>query len=211
VFIMRRISLALFLVFTLMGLATQAGAQDLKCPNFSSDQDAAQAYFVAGGGSATNNYNDMDADGNGIACDEPGAFEGGGPSAGPENSPSAHPTECSEFPDQASAQAFLDVKPQVYSDLQKLDIDGNGIACDEPGTFGSSGPSSGSASDDDSDSSNSTKGDSDESDAVTVALPSTGSGSMGESSSMAVALAGAAAALLAGVAMGIRRKTAGSA
>ncbi|MBA3378448.1 MAG: excalibur calcium-binding domain-containing protein, partial [Chloroflexia bacterium] len=141
---MRRRILALFVFVALSFTAVPAGAQgDLTCPNFSSDQVAAQAYFEAGGGSATNNYQGMDADGNGIACDEPGAFEGGGPSAGPSgpsagpSGPSAHPTECTEFDTQAAAQTFLDGATSAgYNDVEQLDTNGNGIACDESGAGG---------------------------------------------------------------------------
>ena len=91
------------------------------CVKFSGDQAAAQAYFEAGGGSANTNYEGLDDDGNGIACDEPGVFEGGGPSA--------HPTECAEFTDQVAAQTYFDAQG---ADYQNLDPDGNGITCDQP-------------------------------------------------------------------------------
>ena len=102
-----------------------------KCTTFSSDLVAAQAFFVAGGGSIDNNYLNMDFDRNGIACDEPGAFSGGGPSAGPDGGSSAHPTECAEFLDQAAAQTYFDAQG---ADYENLDANNNGIACDESGT-----------------------------------------------------------------------------
>lgn len=143
IFIMRRIAVVLLAMFAFAGMAAPGSTQDLGCPQFSSAQESAQEYFEANGGSTTTNFNDMDANNNGIACDEPGAFQGGGPSAGPEDGPTAHPTECSEFDDQASAQEFLDNAGDRYDDIENIDQDQNGIACDEPGIFAGSGPSAG--------------------------------------------------------------------
>jgi hypothetical protein len=127
----------MLMVLAFMGMAQSTGAQDLGCPQFSGDQGAAQAYFEANGGTATNNLNSMDANANGIACDEPGAFEGGGPSAGPEEGPSAGPESCADFLTQQEAQtAFENGGGTTGDDPLNLDADGNGVACDEPGTLG---------------------------------------------------------------------------
>ena len=180
----RRMMVAMFMVLALMSVVGAAGAQGLSCPNFSSDQVAAQAYFEAGGGTAENNYNNMDTDGNGIACDEPGAFENGGPSAGPDGGPSAGPEGCADFATQAEAQTYLD--NSGGTDVLNLDADGNGIACDET---------------------DSVTADSGESESVVSGLPSTGSGVQSQTSAFAVQLVGGTSLLLVIVAMAIRRDT----
>jgi hypothetical protein len=134
---MKYIALVFFLALGFFGTVASAGAQtDSACPNFSGDQVAAQASFDANGGSASNNFENMDADGNGIACDEPGAFEGGGPTAGPG---------CEGFNyDQEAAQEYFETFGGSIGTayIRALDADNNGIACDEAGAFGS-GPSAG--------------------------------------------------------------------
>ncbi len=199
--IMRCRVFVLFMVLGFMAMAAPAGAQEgpsagaSKCTDFNSDQAAAQAYFEAGGGSATTNYEGMDEDGNGIACDEPGVFEGGGPSAGPEDGPSAHPSACADFTDQAAAQTYFDAQG---ADYQNLDPDDNGIACDEAD-----------ASDSESASADST-GDAD---SVVSGLPVTGGGSMTETKSetnaVATALIGVATLLAGCAVMAIRRMAIG--
>jgi len=183
----------LFMVLGFLALAAPAGAQEgpsagaSKCTDFNSDQAAAQAYFEAGGGSATTNYEGMDEDGNGIACDEPGAFDGGGPSAGPEDGPSAHPSECADFTDQAAAQTYFDAQG---ADYENLDPDDNGIACDEAETS-----DTGSAAAD--------------ADTEVSGLPTTGSGPISETNASAIALIGAAALLAGWATMTIRRRAIG--
>ncbi len=74
---------ALALVF---GLTLQAGAQsdlgndgiDMDCGDFGGDSAAAQAYFEGDGGSQSRNVDDLDRDGDGGACDNPGGGGGGG-------------------------------------------------------------------------------------------------------------------------------------
>jgi hypothetical protein len=135
--IMRRIAVGLLIMLAFAGMAAPGSAQDLACPQFSSDQIAAQDYFEANGGTATNNFNNMDANGNGIACDEPGAFEGGGPSAGPEGGPSAGPEGCADFLTQEEAQTyFVNGGGTTGDDVLNLDADNNGVACDELGALG---------------------------------------------------------------------------
>jgi len=48
---------------------------DKDCKDFSS-HDAAQAWFTAHGGSATNNVDGLDADHDGIACEYPASWSG---------------------------------------------------------------------------------------------------------------------------------------
>jgi hypothetical protein len=51
------------------GSPTTPTAGDKDCPDFATQGDA-QAYFVANGGSATNNIDNLDADHDGIACED---------------------------------------------------------------------------------------------------------------------------------------------
>ncbi len=60
-------------------LTASASAQDRNCPSFST-QEEAQQYFQDGGGSADNNYNGLDRDRDGIACED--LPSGGGNSGG---------------------------------------------------------------------------------------------------------------------------------
>lgn len=185
------------MVLGFLAIASPVGAQEgpsagaSKCTDFNSDQAAAQAYFEAGGGSATNNYEGMDEDGNGIACDEPGAFEGGGPSAGPDDGPSAHPSECADFTDQSAAQTYFDAQG---ADYQNLDTNNDGIACDEA---------------DSNDAGSEAADSSDENDSEVSGLPSTGSGSMSRTNGVATALVGAAALLAGCAGMATRRMLSG--
>lgn len=77
---MRRFAL-LVLTAALLAVAAPAYAQaDKDCGDFTT-QDDAQAYFKANGGSATNNVDRLDADGDGIACeDRPSGSNGQGQS-----------------------------------------------------------------------------------------------------------------------------------
>jgi hypothetical protein len=60
-----------------------AAGADRDCPDFSS-QEEAQDYFDENGGSATNNFDLLDADGDGIACEDLPSDSGtsGSPSGG---------------------------------------------------------------------------------------------------------------------------------
>lgn len=67
---MRRIALVCFTLCALtFGLTNSVAAQDRDCPDFNGDGDAAQAYFEANGGSASNNFDGLDRDHDGTACD----------------------------------------------------------------------------------------------------------------------------------------------
>jgi len=191
--IMRCRVFVLFAMLGFLAMAAPAKAQEgpsahpTECAEFT-NQAAAQTYFDAQGA----DYQNFDADGNGIACDEAGAFESGGPSAGPEG-PSAHPTECAEFTNQTAAQTYFDAQG---ADYQNFDADGNGVACDEADTS-----NSGSA----------TADSSDKADSVVSALPTTGSGPMSETNAVVIALIGAATLLAGCAAMAVRRMKIGTA
>ena len=74
----------LLVAFALVfGFTASAGAQDRNCDDFDT-QEEAQAYFEAGGGSAANNFNGLDRDRDGIACeDNPSSGGGAAPGEGP--------------------------------------------------------------------------------------------------------------------------------
>lgn len=113
----RRACTIALMLLGILGMFTIAGAQahPTSCPEFT-DQSAAQTYFDAQGA----DYENLDTDANGIACDEPGAFSGDGPSA--------HPSACEDFLDQAAAQTYFDAEGEDY---ENLDANNNGVACDE--------------------------------------------------------------------------------
>jgi hypothetical protein len=136
---MRRIAIGLLVLFAFLGMAESGRAQTNSsgCVTFAGDLAAAQEWFEANGGSATNDFDSMDANGNGVACDEPGAFEGGGPSAGA--------SKCVTFAgDQVAAQEWFEANGgSASNDYQRMDTNHNGIACDEPGAYQDGGPSAG--------------------------------------------------------------------
>lgn len=90
----RRIITTAMLLSPLLALlapsSSLVSAQDLSCGDFSSQAEA-QAYFDAGGGSPAYNYNGLDGDGNGLACD---GYDYGGSQAPPVVVPSTEiPTD----------------------------------------------------------------------------------------------------------------------
>ena len=69
--VMTRLAAALLVAVTLaLGFSAPASAQDLDCGDFGGDQAAAQAYFESGGGSPAFNFNALDRDRDGIACED---------------------------------------------------------------------------------------------------------------------------------------------
>ena len=62
-------------------LAIPAAAQERDCEDFATHA-AAQAYFVQNGGSTTNNVDRLDADGDGLACENLPGGPGGEVAAG---------------------------------------------------------------------------------------------------------------------------------
>ena len=71
--------------FLTLGFAASAGGQssDKDCADFNT-QEQAQDYFEENGGSPSNNVDLLDADGDGIACEDlpSGGGGGGGPAPG---------------------------------------------------------------------------------------------------------------------------------
>lgn len=81
----------------------------------------------------------LDPDGDGIACNNPGNFVGGEGVEEPEAATQGD-LDCADFASQAEAQAVFDADP---TDPNGLDADGDGVACEsdtegvpEPGTIG---------------------------------------------------------------------------
>lgn len=109
---------ALSLVAALV-LAPPALAQtgDLDCADFAT-QEEAQGVFDAD----TSDPNGLDADDDGVACEELPTGEDGGGDPMPDGD-----LDCDDFASQPEAQAVLDADP---SDPNNLDGDGDGIACE---------------------------------------------------------------------------------
>jgi endonuclease YncB( thermonuclease family) len=152
---MRRIVLALCVVFALLGTVAPTSAQDRDCADFATQAEA-QAYFTAGGGSPSYNFNNLDANHDGVACE---SFPGGGAGAAAQQVPAAPVQEvpvvpaqepapaqaavaepaaapplaqasagCPTFDAWEWAQSVFESDPTRYS---ALDPDVNGIACEE--------------------------------------------------------------------------------
>ena len=181
----KRIVIAMFMLLTLLGFVGPAGAQVVDGPSAGPEgcadfltQGEAQIYFENGGGTAGDDVLNLDPDGNGIACDQPGVGPGG-PSAGPEG--------CADFLTQAEAQiSFENGGGTAGDDVLNLDSDGNGIACDESGVDTDAGDNA----------------------PVVSALPSTGSGVDPQHDAFAVTVIGATSVVLAALALAIRRSEA---
>ena len=119
-----------------------APAADKNCADFPS-QAAAQAYFASIGGSATNNADDLDANHNGIACEDYNYPAAGTPSAATAPLASglapAADKNCGDFPSQAAAQAyFASIGGSATNNADDLDANHNGIAC-EDNKYGTAG------------------------------------------------------------------------
>ncbi len=127
-------------VTLLVGLSGTALAQDLDCGDFTT-QEEAQKVFDAD----PSDPNGLDGnDNDGRACESLPSGSGGGstePPAAPETSePSVPETDrpldavrpavdrdCADFATQQEAQAAFDADP---SDPERLDADGDGVACE---------------------------------------------------------------------------------
>jgi hypothetical protein len=129
------------------GAAAPAGSAmtDNYCRYFPS-QAAAQVYFTSVGGSTTNNVHDLDANHNGIACEDYNGGASGTSGVGATSSASGlAPTgdmDCRDFPSQAAAQVyFTSVGGSATNNARYLDANHNGIACEvyEYGTAGTPG------------------------------------------------------------------------
>jgi hypothetical protein len=149
----RRLIPVLLAAGALTLIGTPAFATDKDCKDFDTHSEA-QKYFEAHGGSATNNFDDLDADHDGIACESlprGGSASGGSESSGSasESSNSSSGTadkDCKDFATQSEAQRYFEAHGGSATNNVD-DLDGNdhdGIVCESlPG--GSSG-SDGSAS-----------------------------------------------------------------
>ena len=139
-----RVALGLCTALIASGIALGTGvasAADKNCGDFTS-QPAAQLYFTSNGGSPTNNFNNLDRDHNGIACqDYPYPTPGTGTSSSTTTTSSSTTTSsgtgagggasnlnCRNFVNQPAAQAFLVADP---TDPSGLDGDNDGIACED--------------------------------------------------------------------------------
>ena len=130
--------------------APVATAGDKDCRDFVS-QSAAQAYFTAIGGSATNNADDLDANHNGIACEDYnyGTAAAAGAAgvagvAGTSSTAASASTDknCRDFASQGAAQAyFTAIGGSATNNADDLDANHNNIACEDY-NYGTSGGAS---------------------------------------------------------------------
>jgi endonuclease YncB( thermonuclease family) len=113
-----------------LSVASSAGEPDRDCADFA-DQAEAQSFFEANGGSATNNFDNLDGDGDGVACEDlpcPCSAAGGGGGGG-GSSPVIPPAESSpSVPSgrRISAQVIRDVDGDtiavVFADGAEIDV-----------------------------------------------------------------------------------------
>jgi len=78
------------------------GTGDHDCPDFVS-QAAAQAYFEANGGSASNNFDDLDRNNNGVACEDQDGYADGARDETPAAAAPAPTVAPGAVPDAAMA------------------------------------------------------------------------------------------------------------
>ncbi len=134
------VSTAAATVTLFVGLSGTALAQDLDCDDFATQQEA-QAQLEQD----RSDPNGLDGnDNDGLACESLPSGSGGGPAEPPTTpetpEPSAPETErpvdaarsavdrdCADFATQQGAQAAFDADP---SDPERLDSDGDGVACE---------------------------------------------------------------------------------
>lgn len=99
---------AFSLSFLLFSVGTAVSAQgDLDCADFSS-QEEAQAYFEAGGGSPAYNFNNLDADHDGYACENHFGYIGSPVVSQPDVADPEAPTPAepvTELPDTGTGSA----------------------------------------------------------------------------------------------------------
>jgi hypothetical protein len=112
-------------------------------------QPAAQVYFTSVGGSATNNVRDLDANHNGIACEDytyriAVPFGVGASSA--SGSVPTRDQDCRDFPSRAAAQNyFTSIGGSAMNNADFLDANHNGLACEDHDYRASESPGSGTA------------------------------------------------------------------
>jgi len=78
------------------------GTGDHNCEDFAS-QAAAQAYFEANGGSASNNFDDLDRNNNGVACEDQVGYADGARDETPATAAPAPTVAPGAVPDAAMA------------------------------------------------------------------------------------------------------------
>ena len=114
---------------------TSAAHRDRDCPDFSS-QAAAQRYFEATGGSPSNNFDNLDADHDGVACEGLRSGRGGGtsPTSRPRRSgcDPSYPGVCisPRPPDLDCPQISYRRFAVIGSDPHRFDADNDGIGCE---------------------------------------------------------------------------------
>jgi len=123
---MRSTTLAALLLLAILLLPGTAAAQDVvNCGDFTY-QDEAQAVLDQD----RSDPNGLDADADGIACEDlPSRGSPVPPTDPPAEEPAGDQFDCDDFADQEEAQIVLD---QDRSDPNGLDADADGIACEEP-------------------------------------------------------------------------------
>lgn len=135
-----KLARAIFAVLIATAFATMftfsASAADKDCKDFASQPDA-QQYFVNGGGSADNNFNNLDHNHNGVACEDYDYSGGGGNSGGdvPVDNSGDVPADTTDNGDTSS-----DV-PADTTDTTDVPAGSGEVATDLPNT--GSGPTSG--------------------------------------------------------------------
>lgn len=125
------LSLLAMLVFSPAAFA-QSEENDLDCSDFDTQEEAQAVYDQN-----TNDPNNLDADGDGVACESlpSGGGSGGTPAGGNGGTGTGGTTgdtssdlDCADFANQATAQANLNANP---NDPNGLDADDDGVACEE--------------------------------------------------------------------------------
>jgi hypothetical protein len=112
-------------VFRLIFAAPAFAQEDqFDCESFGGSQEAAQAELESDPSDPSN----LDADNDGIACEELNGGTEGGAQGGD--------LDCADFATQAEAQAEFDADT---SDPNRLDADNDGIACEDLGGAGGTG------------------------------------------------------------------------
>lgn len=137
---MRRLLLLAAMVGMAMLLASPAVAQSgadgsFNCPDFGSEAEA-QAYYDSQGGLAGGDPDGLDADSDGLACEDSGLPSGGTvPNAETPEVENPAPATCEGFTTSFGEQSQF--QAQQYFDFIAtpeeraiLDPDGNGFACD---------------------------------------------------------------------------------
>ena len=144
----RLLLLAVLCVTTVLALAPAAGATSYayaSCAEFPTQQEAqntldSPVYGTGEAPGASTDTLNLDPDGDGVACNDPGNLVGGGSEEPvcmlPEGCERQYERQyeggadldCLDFASREEAQTVLDADP---SDPNALDADGDGLACEE--------------------------------------------------------------------------------